>query len=139
MLHQLTDNPVHFECLSRMLRFQDMWPWRRKKPIPEGFPEGFSVQRIGISSAIAVSELPAGDISHYFREHPDIAGALLGESYDKRYTPSTFFEEKGNRFRVGWFTRNATYLCVQEFSTLADAATDYLLFSLGKGRWTPQE
>jgi hypothetical protein len=40
---------------------------------------------------------------------------------------------------VGWFTRDAKYQCVQEFSTLADAATDYLLFSLGKGRWTPQK
>lgn len=61
----------------------------------------------------------------------------LNESYDKRYTPSTFIEEKGNCFRVGWFTKKATYHCVQEFSTLAEAATDYLLFSLGKGRWTP--
>ncbi len=115
-----------------------MWFWRRKKTIPEGFPEGFKVQHIGISAAIAVSTLPAADIARYFREHPEIAGALLGESYDKRYTPSTFIEEKANRFRVGWFTRNATYHSVQEFSTLADAATDYLLFSLGKGRWTPQ-
>jgi len=122
-----------------MLRFQSMWPWRRKKPIPEGFPEGFKVQRIGISAAIAVSELPAGDIAKFFREHPEIAGALLGESYDKRFTPSSFIEEKGNRFRVGWFTRDAKYQCDQEFSNLADAATDYLLFSLGKGRWTPQK
>lgn len=122
-----------------MLRFQNMWSWRRKKPIPEGFPEGFKVQRIGISAAIAVSELPAGDIAKFFREHPEIAGALLGESYDKRFTPSSFIEEKGNLFRVGWFTRNAKYQCVQEFSTLADAATDYLLFSLGKGRWTLQK
>lgn len=122
-----------------MLRFQCMWSWRRKKPIPEGFPEGFKLQHIGISAAIAVAELPAVDIANYFREHPDIPNALLGESYDKRYTPSTFIEEKGNRFRVGWFTRNATYQCVQEFSALADAATDYLLFSLGKGRWTPQK
>jgi hypothetical protein len=38
-----------------------------------------------------------------------------------------------------WFTRNAKYKCVQEFSTLADAATDYLLFSLGKGRWTARK
>jgi hypothetical protein len=29
--------------------------------------------------------------------------------------------------------------CVQEFFALADAATDYLLFSLGKGRWTAQK
>ena len=116
-----------------------MWPWRRKKTVPAGFPKGFKIQRIGISAAIAVSELPATDIEKHFREHPEIADALLDESYDKRYTPSTFIEEKGNLFRVGWFTRNATYDCVREFSTLPDAATDYLLFSLGKGRWTPQK
>jgi hypothetical protein len=117
---------------------QDMWHWLRKKPIPEGFPKGFKIQRIGISAAIEVSELPPADIAKYFQEHPKIAGALLGESYDKRFTPSSFIQERGSGFRVGWFTRDAKYECVQEFATLADAATDYLLFSLGKGRWTPQ-
>ena len=71
-----------------------------------------------ISAAIAVSELPAGDIAKFFREHPEIAGALLGESYDRRFTPSSFIEEKGNRFRVGWFTRDAKYQCVQELRPL---------------------
>jgi hypothetical protein len=122
-----------------MVRFRDMWPWKRKTPIPEGFPEGFKIQRIGIEAAVAVSKLPAGDIAKYFREHPEIARALLGESYDKRFTPSSFIEEKDNGLRVGWFTRDAKYQCVQEFSNLADAATDYLLFSLGKRRWTPQK
>ena len=116
-----------------------MWLWRRRKPNPEGFPKGFKVQRIGISAAMAISELPASEIAKYFHDHPEIAGALLGESYDKRFTPSSFIEEKGNGFRVGWFTRDAKYQSVQEFSTLADAATDYLLFSLGKGRWPPGE
>jgi hypothetical protein len=82
---------------------------------------------------------PLATSRKFFREHPEIAGAVLGESYDKRFTPSSFIEEKGNRFRVGWFTRDAKYQCVREFSTLADAATDYLLFSLGEGRWTPQK
>jgi hypothetical protein len=112
---------------------------RRKKSHIEGFPEGFRVQRIGIAATKSISELPASEIAKYFREHPEIAGGLLGESYDKRFTPSSFMEQKGNGFRVGWFTRDAKYECVQEFSTLADAATDYLLFSLGKRRWTPQE
>lgn len=63
--------------------------------------------------------------------------ALISESYDKRFTPSSFIMENSGGFRVGWFTRNAKYECVREFTDLADAATDYLLFSLGKGRWTP--
>jgi hypothetical protein len=115
-----------------------MWSWRRKKSIPEGFPEGFKLQRIGIRAAIAVSELPAADIAKYFCEHPDVPKALLVESYDKRFSPSTFIQERGDEFDVGWFTTEAGYQAVQTFSSLADAATDYLLFSLGKNRWKPQ-
>ena len=84
---------------------------------------------------MAISELPASDIAKYLREHPETARALLSESYDKRYFPSSFIDEQDDRFRVGWFSRDAKYQCIQEFSDLADAATDYLLFSLGKGRW----
>ena len=35
--------------------------------------------------------------------------------------------------------RDAQYECVKEFENLANVATDYLLFSLGKGRWNPRE
>ncbi len=31
------------------------------------------------------------------------------------------------------------YESVRELSALPDAAIDYLLFSLGTGRWTPQQ
>jgi len=117
-----------------------MWIRRRKPILPEGFPQGFEVQRIRVTGAKAISELPPPDIASYFREHPETARALLSESYDKRFTPSTFIVEEGNGlFRVGWFTRDANYKCVKEFSDLADAATDYLLFSLGKRRWTPDK
>jgi len=112
-----------------------MWSWKRKHP--EGFPKGFKTQRIGSSAAIAISHLPPSEIAAYFRQHPEMADALLGESYDKRFTPSTFIEQKGNAFMVGWITRKAQRECVQELPNLADAATDYLLFSLGKGRWMP--
>jgi hypothetical protein len=113
-----------------------MWTWRRK-PNRRGFPQEFRVQRIGVAAAKAISELPAPDIAHYLREHPETARALLSESYDKRFTPSSFIAEEADGFRVGWFTRGAKYECVKEFSDLADAASDYLLFSLGKSRWTP--
>jgi len=119
-----------------MVRFHPVWSWKRK-PKKEGFPEGFRVQRIGVTAAKAVSDLPSSEIARYLRDHPETARALLSESYDKRFTPSSFIAEEADRFRVGWFTRDAKYECVQEFSDLADAATDYLLFSLGKGRWTP--
>ena len=113
-----------------------MWSWRRKRS-RDGFPEGFRVQRIGVTAAKAISDLPPSEIARYFGEHPETARDLLSESYDKRYSPSSFIVEEADRFRVGWFTRDAKDECVQEFSDLPDAATDYLLFSLGKGRWVP--
>ena len=114
-----------------------MWIWKRKPP-KEGFPPGFKVQRIGVTSAVAISGRPGAEIVKYFRERPGMAEGLLGESCDKRYGPSTFISEHGDgSFSVGWITRDAKYYCVKEFENLADAATDYLLFSLGKGRWTP--
>jgi hypothetical protein len=103
----------------------------------EGFPDGFSVQHIGVSAADAIADLPPWELVARLRERPEIAEALLSESYDKRFTPSSFIEERGKSFRVGWFSRDAKYQCVQEFSDLADTATDYLLLSLGKGRWRP--
>jgi hypothetical protein len=114
-----------------------MWTWKQKSS-RDGFPPGFKVQRIGVTRAVAVSDLPGVEIVRYFREHPGTAKALLSESYDKRFTPSTFITENGDRsFGVGWLTRGAQRECVKEFENLADAATDYLLFSLGKSRWTP--
>ena len=86
---------------------------------------------------MAVSDLPSSEIARYLREHPETAAALLSESYDKRFTPSSFIAEAADRFRVGWFTRDGKYECVQQFTELPDAATDYLLFSLGKGRLMP--
>lgn len=68
-----------------------------------------------------------------------MAQRLLLDSYDKRSTPSTFIVEERSGFKVGWFSSNLRYECVRQFSNLADAATDYLLFSLGKGRWTASE
>ena len=64
---------------------------------------------------------------------------LLHESYVKRYTPSSFITERSGSYQVGWFSKRAEYMFVRQFSNLADAATDYLLFSLGKGRWDPPE
>jgi hypothetical protein len=78
---------------------------------------------------------PPEDIAVYFRDHLETARDLLHESYDKRCTPSTFIEEEGDGFRVGWFSSKLGRKYVRDFSNLADAATDYLLLSFGKGRW----
>jgi hypothetical protein len=98
------------------------------------FPKGFTVQRIGVTAAMAISHLPAPEIAKYFREHPEIADALMGSRTTTIYS-LVFHRGKGQRLQ-GWFTRDANHEFVREFSRLADAATDHLLFSLGKGRWT---
>jgi hypothetical protein len=115
-----------------------MWSWRRR-PVGEGFPQGFKVQRIGVPEARGIANLPAPEIVAHFRKDLGLARQLLYESYDKRYSPSTFITERGSGFEVGWFSRQRRYQCVKRFSNLADAATDYLLFSLGNRRWTPPE
>ena len=114
-----------------------MWGWKQK-PRLNGFPEGFKVQRIGVTSAVNMSHLSGTEIANYFREYPGIARGLLMESEDKRYSPSTYISEnQDGSFTVGWFARKTGRECVKQFDNLADAATDYLLFSLGKCRWTP--
>jgi hypothetical protein len=114
-----------------------MWNWIRK-PGRDGFPKHFRVQFIGVAAAKAISHLPPPEIAKYFREHPETARALLVESSDKRFTPSSFIAEEGiGLFRVGWYSAETGYECTKDFADLADAATDYLLLSLGKTRWTP--
>jgi hypothetical protein len=116
-----------------------MWlkGWSKRRVPSDGFPAGFKVQRIGIAAARSLADRPPAEIASYFRDHPETAKDLLNESYDKRYSPSSFFTEEGEGFQVGWYSRGTGYECVRQFSNLADAATDYLLFSRGKGRWRP--
>jgi hypothetical protein len=117
---------------------QCMWFWKRRS-FGDDFPEGFRVQRIGIADAIAIAELPPDRIAAYFRRNPAVADRLLLESCDKCYSPSTFITEQGEGYLVGWLSSRSGYQSQRRFSKLADAATDYLLFSLGKGRWTPSD
>jgi hypothetical protein len=115
-----------------------MW-WFKKRVPGDGFPSGFKIQRIGIDAAKGLENRPPLEIARYFRDHPNTAKNLMSESYDKRYSPSSFIAEEGGEFRVGWYSKDNEYECVARFSNLADAATDYLLFSRGKGRWRPPE
>ena len=111
--------------------------WRRGPA--KDFPKGFRRQHIGACIGEYVRDLSPADVAVYFRAHPETAQALLQESYDKRYTPSTFLTEDGNGFSVGWFSRQSERNCVRHFSSLPDAATDYFLFSLGRSRWNPSD
>ncbi|MGO4213165.1 hypothetical protein AB4043_20395 [Terriglobus sp. YAF25] len=101
----------------------------------EIYPDDFHTRNIRLESALAIADLPPADIAAYLRRHPDVANDLLLESCDKRFSPSSFITENDYGFTVGWYSLGAGYQCTRQFSELADAATDYLLFSLGKGRW----
>jgi len=111
-----------------------MWPFRQQR---EGFPKGFHVERTLLMKAKGLVDLPIEATVEYLRGNTKDATGLLNESYDKRYSPAAFIREQGDGFEVGWFTRHGEYECVREFSNVTDAATDYVLFSLGKGRWNP--
>lgn len=106
-------------------------------PRKQNFPVDFTVQKIRNTSANSISQLRGHEIAAFFRENPSVANQLLTESYDKRYSPSTFIAEEGDGYRVGWYSNG--YKCEKRFTNLADAATDYLLFSLGRERWSPTE
>jgi len=102
-----------------------------------GLSAGFRVQPIGNATFRAVSALSPRQVADFFQEYPSMATLLLTESENKRFTPSRFITHRSaGGFSVGWFSADGGYACVQNFSALADATTDYLLFSLGKGRWT---
>jgi len=113
--------------------------WLKRRTPDDDFPEGFRVQPIGVAAARDLIDLSPAEIARYFRKHPDIAHDLLHESCDKRYTPSTYIREEGRGFTVGWLSSRIENKVMRRFPNLADAATDYLLFSLGKGRWKPPE
>src|SRR5688572_19225010 len=66
----------------------------------------------------AVDRAPRSRKSSLTLTHPQEAEAVLGGSYDKRYTPSTFVEEMGEKFRVGWYKNDRE--AVQVFDTLAE-------------------
>jgi hypothetical protein len=109
--------------------------WYRRPA--KDFSTGFRRQHIGACIGEYVRDLSPVDVAKYFRTHHQTALALLQESYDKRYTSSSFLSEDGDGFSVGWFSRQLKRDCVRHVSNLPDAATDYLLFSLGRGRWDP--
>lgn len=115
-------------------RNADLWSLAAGSVSAE-FPDEFRIQRIANLDAVKIADFPPERIAAYFRENPDTADKLLLESCDKRYNPSTFITEDSNGYLVGWLSSRGCYLAQRQFSNLADAATDYLLFSLGKGRW----
>lgn len=102
-------------------------------------PKGLSKQPIGDSQLVAIAQNSAFQLNAHLRANPAISESLLLESCDKRYSPSTFLSEsvpgRHEGFFVGWFSIKGGYAFVQDHENLYDAATDYVLLSLGLGRW----
>ena len=82
----------------------------------------------------------AMDLIKYLEIHPEICKILLIDSYDKRYTPSTFIEEKQDKYRVGWVPSEQNPINqIRTFSSFAEATADYVLFSWGFPRLTAEQ
>jgi hypothetical protein len=82
------------------------------------------------------------ELLSFLKVHPETCKTLLYDSYDKRYSPSTFIEEiKNGEYRVGWVTRNENPLITQirVFPTPWEATADYVLVSWGFPRLTREQ
>jgi len=95
-------------------------------------PEGCSVQIDGLNTFQPIVVKSVNEIVSHFRRDITSAHNLVTHSCDKRFTPSTCLEEVSGSFEVGWYDKSRCH--GRQFSDLAEAATDYLLFSFGRGR-----
>jgi len=68
----------------------------------------------------------------YLFENPETCEKILTDSYDKRYTPSSFIAEVPGGYSVGWFDHSRSQ--VRTFTNLHEAAADYVLLSWDLGR-----
>ncbi len=73
------------------------------------------------------------ELIEYLQAHPEICTTLLNDSYDKRYSPATFIEQWKDKYRVGWVASagEPSINQIRVFSSFAEAAADYVLFSWG--------
>ena len=82
------------------------------------------------------------ELLEFLKLHPELCTAVLRDSYDKRYSPTTFIEEwQNNQYRVGWVTSAGNPLInqIRVFSSFAEATADYVLFSWRFPRLTKDE
>jgi hypothetical protein len=72
------------------------------------------------------------DLINHLRTNRKDCDRLLSESYDKRFTPSTFIEETGTGYSVGYFDKKREE--VKTWDNIIEATADYLLLSWNLGR-----
>ncbi|MGA2093906.1 MAG: hypothetical protein ABSH16_10930 [Sedimentisphaerales bacterium] len=95
-------------------------------------PQGCVPQKTDLKEFEALAEKSPDDIVAFFRDDINAGKRILGQSYNKRYTPSTFIEEVDGGYQVGWYDNSRHY--IQRFTDFAEAVADYILFSFGRGR-----
>lgn len=95
-------------------------------------PTGFRRATSGLEHLDALVEGPVEELITALEKTPLLCEQVMNQSSDKRYTPSTFIQQAGEIFHVGWFDNQ--YRAVRTFSRREWAVADYLLFSFGKGR-----
>lgn len=98
----------------------------------DDLPTGCEPQTSDLADLQPLANLTPSDLLAHLDANPQIAQRLLQQSYDKRYTPSTFIEETDTGYHVGWYDHQRKHL--QHFADFSQAAADYLLFSFGRGR-----
>ena len=86
-------------------------------------------QRTGLENVFLFTNK---DLVNYLQANRQDCDRLLSESYDKRFTPSTFIEETGTSYSVGYFDNKKEK--VKTWDNVIEATADYLLLSWNLGR-----
>jgi hypothetical protein len=100
----------------------------KEEQIPADFVEKVK-ERAGLQNILIFTNQ---DLINHLRENLQDCNRLLIESYDKRFTPSTFIEETGTSYSVGYFDKKKEK--VKTWDNIIEATADYLLLSWNLGR-----
>jgi hypothetical protein len=98
----------------------------------KGYPEDFTPQTLGLERFAKLVEKAPEEVVAHFRANPKECQLVIRMSYDKRYSPSTYVQEVGKRYHVGWYSSG--YKAVRIHDEFAAAIADFVLFSFGKPR-----
>jgi len=95
-------------------------------------PYGYSLKRMRrVENVRKFLTFTPNQLLEYLVKHPKTCQRLFDDCGDKRYSPSTFITmNKKGKYFVGMLGWDVVERDVETFDTLAEAVTDYVLFSL---------
>jgi len=95
-------------------------------------PYGYSLKRMRrVESVRKFLTFTPSQLLEYLKKRPRTCQRLFDDCGDKRYSPSTFITmDKKGKYFVGMLVLGEEDRDVESFETLAEAVTDYVLFSL---------